>query len=105
MEGQVNYAAVLDSPNIVCECGCKTFAPAAVLKKVSRIITMTGRDEIVDIPVYVCTKCGKVPQEYMDKGNAARIFGETKKDSSTDVMNGDPSVLTPKEEKKSSLIL
>lgn len=80
---QVNYSAVIDSPNIVCECGCKTFAPAAVLKKVSRIITGTGREEIVDIPVYVCTKCGKVPKEYMDKGNAARIFGETK-DSNTE---------------------
>ena len=50
-------------------------------------------------------KLTPVPQEYMDKGNAARIFGEVKKDSSTDVMNEDPSVLTPKEEKKSSLIL
>ena len=45
----INYGAVIDSPNIVCECGCKTFAPAAILKKVSKIVTMTGRDEIVDI--------------------------------------------------------
>jgi hypothetical protein len=77
---------VIDSPNIVCECGCKTFAPAAILKKVSKIVTMTGRDEIVDIPVYVCTKCGKIPQEYMDKGNAARILGESK-DSSANQEN------------------
>ena len=77
----INYSAVIDSPNIVCECGCKTFAPAAILKKVSKIVTMTGRDEIVDIPVYVCTKCGKIPQEYMDKGNAARILGESKDSS------------------------
>ena len=89
----VNYAAVLDSPNIVCECGCKTFAPAAVLKKVSRLFTGTGREELVDIPVYVCTKCGKVPQEYMEKGNAARIFGEKKETEA------------PKEDKKSSLIV
>jgi hypothetical protein len=47
---------------------------------------MTGRDEIVDIPVYVCTKCGKIPQEYMDKGNAARILGESK-DSSANQEN------------------
>ena len=82
----INYGAVIDSPNIVCECGCKTFAPAAILKKVSKIVTMTGRDEIVDIPVYVCTKCGKIPQEYMDKGNAARILGESK-DSSANQEN------------------
>ena len=82
----INYGAVIDSPNIVCECGCKTFAPAALLEKVSKIVTMTGRDEIVDIPVYVCTKCGKIPQEYMDKGNAARILGESK-DSSANQEN------------------
>ena len=93
---QVNYSAVIDSPNIVCECGCKTFAPAAVLKKVSRFYTGTGRDELVDIPVYVCTKCGKVPTEYMEKGNAARIFGE-KKDASTNAQ--------PEKENKSSLIV
>lgn len=79
----LNAAAIIDSPNIVCECGCKTFAPAAVLKKVSSLITMTGKDEIVDIPVYVCTKCGKVPQEYLDKQNAARIFGEKKETKNT----------------------
>ena len=88
----INYSAVIDSPNIVCECGCKTFAPAAILKKVSKIVTMTGRDEIVDIPVYVCTKCGKIPQEYLDKGNSSRILGE-----STDSSKN--------ESKKSSLIV
>ena len=40
----INYGAVIDSPNIVCECGCKTFAPAAILKKVSKIVTMTVLD-------------------------------------------------------------
>ena len=88
----INYGAVIDSPNIVCECGCKTFAPAAILKKVSKIVTMTGRDEIVDIPVYVCTKCGQIPQEYLDKGNSSRILGE-----STDSSKN--------ESKKSSLIV
>lgn len=88
----INYGAVIDSPNIVCECGCKTFAPAAILKKVSKIVTMTGRDEIVDIPVYVCTKCGKIPQEYLDKGNSSRILGESTESSKN-------------ESKKSSLIV
>lgn len=83
----INYGAVIDSPNIVCECGCKTFAPAAILKKVSKIVTMTGRDEIVDIPVYVCTKCGKIPQEYLDKGNSSRILGESTDSSKNESKN------------------
>lgn len=83
----INYGAVLDSPNIVCECGCKTFAPAAILKKVSRIVTMTGRDEIVDIPVYVCTKCGKIPNEYLEKSNAARVLGENQENTANNENN------------------
>lgn len=74
----LNMGAIIDSPNIECECGCKTFVEGAVLKKVSQIITMTGRDEIVPIPVYVCSRCGKVPKEYLDKANSSRIFGEGK---------------------------
>lgn len=82
MNAGINYGAIIDSPNIVCECGCKTFAPAAILKKVSSLITMTPHDEIVDIPVYVCTKCGRIPKEYTEKSNYARILGESN-DSST----------------------
>lgn len=92
----INYSAIIDSPTITCECGCKTFAPAAVLKKVSMLVTMTGKDEIVDIPVYVCTNCGKVPKEYLDMANASRIFGENKE-------NTDAEKET--ETKKSSLII
>lgn len=67
---------VLTSPNIVCECGCKTFIAAAALKKVSSVVSMTGRDEIIDIPVYVCSSCGKIPKEYTDNANFKKIFGE-----------------------------
>jgi len=81
MDQQINYSGVIDSPNIVCECGCKTFTPAAILKKVPMLVTMTGRDEIVDIPVYICTKCGKIPQEYIDKANFKRIMGEENESS------------------------
>ena len=85
------YSKVIDSPNIVCECGCRTFTQASVLKKVSSLITMTGKEEILDIPIYVCSKCGKIPNEYLEKANAKRILGLA--DDET------------KEEKKSTLIL
>ena len=84
MDPTVNMSAILDSPNIVCECGNKTFAQAFVLKRVSQLISPTGREEIVDFPIYVCSKCGKVPQEFMDKNNAARVFGENKDGSETE---------------------
>lgn len=67
---------VLDSPNIVCECGCNTFLPAVALKKVSSIVSPSGKEEVIDVPVYICSKCGAIPQWYKDKPNFAKIFGE-----------------------------
>lgn len=78
MENQtVNMGAIVDSPNIVCECGCKTFIEGAVLKKVSQIISPTGREEVMPIPVFVCSECGKVPKYYTENPNYSRIFGES----------------------------
>ncbi len=66
---------VIDSPNVVCECGCRVFVPAYALKKVSALISPTGREEIVEIPVYICSKCGEIPAEYKNKPNFSRIIG------------------------------
>ena len=68
--------AIVNSPNVVCECGSKVFAPGVVLKKVSALTSPTGKEEIIDIPVYVCAKCGEVPRVYKDKPNYNKIFGE-----------------------------
>jgi len=67
---------VVESPNVVCECGCKIFVPAVALKKVSALVSPTGKEEIIDIPVYICSKCGEIPQVYKDKPNYKMIFGE-----------------------------
>lgn len=75
-EMMFNPSAVLDSPNVICECGCKTFVEMAVLKKVSGLLLGTGKDEIVPIPVFGCAKCGKIPAEFMEKANAKKIMGE-----------------------------
>lgn len=67
---------VLEAPNVTCECGCKTFVQVSVLKKISALISPTGRQEVVEIPLYQCSKCGKIPAEYMNNANAKKIFGE-----------------------------
>lgn len=68
--------AVANSLNVVCKCGSKVFIPAVVLKKVSALVSPSGKEELVDIPVYVCAKCGEVPEEFKSKPNYAKIFGE-----------------------------
>jgi len=48
---------------VTCECGGMVLETAIILKKISAIISPTGKEEIYPIEVLVCKKCGKVPQE------------------------------------------
>lgn len=70
---------IMDSPNVVCECGNKVFVEGYVIKRISRILTGSPNDTLYPIPLYVCSKCGKVPTEFLEKANASKIFGETEK--------------------------
>lgn len=80
-------ASLLDSPNVVCECGSKLFHEAIVLKKVSALISPTGKEELYPIPVYVCEKCGKIPADLTSKANASKILGEDVNDKSNEKSN------------------
>jgi len=70
---------IMESPNVVCECGNKVFVEGYVIKRISRILTGSPEDTLYPIPLYVCSKCGKVPTEFLEKANASKIFGETEK--------------------------
>lgn len=67
---------ILDSPNVICECGCKTFVNSCVLKRISSLYSGTGKEELKEIPILICSECGKVPKELRDNKNFAKIFGE-----------------------------
>jgi hypothetical protein len=67
---------VLTAPNIICKCGSKLFQQRYILKHVSSIVSPSGKDEIIEIPVFVCSDCGEVPEEYKTKANYKYIFGE-----------------------------
>lgn len=70
---------VLEGPNAVCpHCGSKIFHEAVVLKKVSAILSPTGKEELMPIPVFVCDKCGEIPDEYKNERNYKVIMGEAK---------------------------
>lgn len=72
-----NPSIIISSPNVVCECGNKTFIETVILKKVSALATGSATDTLYPIPVYQCSKCGKIPDEILKKGNAKAILGET----------------------------
>lgn len=57
---QINIGpAIASAENIKCECGCTTFLQGVELKKLSSIISPTGQDEIVPLPAFICSSCGK----------------------------------------------
>lgn len=75
--GVVETAAkVINSDNVVCKCGCKFFRPVFILKRMSALVSPTGKEEIIDIPVYVCDKCGEVAEHFKNNANYKKIIGE-----------------------------
>jgi uncharacterized Zn finger protein len=49
------------------ECGHEVFQEGMMLRKVSKFLTGNAQDGLVPIPVFQCTKCGHVNQEFLPK--------------------------------------
>jgi hypothetical protein len=52
---------VLDAPWQECECGSIMFTPTVSIKRISKLLTGSANDEVVEIPLLKCDSCGKVP--------------------------------------------
>jgi|688.fasta_scaffold03756_9 hypothetical protein len=51
---------------VVCEsCQSDVFINALMLRKASRFVTGTSQDTIIQIPVFMCRKCGHLNQEFI----------------------------------------
>jgi hypothetical protein len=48
-------------PWLSCKCGSVFFESTVMVKKVSQLISPTGREEIVPVDMIICRSCGKVP--------------------------------------------
>ncbi|MEG1010065.1 MAG: hypothetical protein RSE41_05360 [Clostridia bacterium] len=52
---------IIDMENIVCEkCKHHVFIPKTVFKKISSILSSSGRDESMPLEYLVCEKCGEL---------------------------------------------
>ncbi len=54
-----------DTTAIQCKCGCETFLDATLLRKVSPLLTGTGKEGVQPIPTFVCSACGLVCEELL----------------------------------------
>ena len=48
---------------VTCDCGGQLFQSGLVVKKVSSIISPTGKEETYPLEVLICMNCHKVPNE------------------------------------------
>ena len=59
---------ISQTDTIVCEnCGNASFIQAFFLKKVSALVSPTGKEAIVPIQVFSCGNCGAIPKNMMDQ--------------------------------------
>ena len=51
--------------DISCEnCGCKYFRQVTAFKKVSALVSPTGKEQIVPVPIFRCDECGFINEEF-----------------------------------------
>jgi hypothetical protein len=52
--------------DIVCErCGNYTFEQVALMKKVSALISPSGKEGVMPIPVFACAACGNINKGFL----------------------------------------
>jgi hypothetical protein len=55
-----------DTVPMLCDCGEEgdVFVPAFQFRKLSALLSESGREEIVPVQVFYCLKCGQVPSMF-----------------------------------------
>lgn len=61
---QISPQMLRNSKNIVCECGGLIFSEKLFFKKISAIISPSGKEEVAPMPIIVCENCGGVPSAF-----------------------------------------
>ena len=67
MDGAVNINVGMDQTNpIKCdECESEVFRPAFLLRKVSPLVSPSGKEAVIPIQVFACNSCGHINEEFM----------------------------------------
>ncbi len=57
-----------DLEDVVCEkCENQTFEPVFLFKKLSAVLSPSGKDTMVPMQTYRCTECGHMNKEFLPK--------------------------------------
>ena len=56
-----------NATTLECEkCQCKAFKQSLMLKKLSALISPTGKEALIPVAVFVCEQCGHINKEFED---------------------------------------
>ena len=57
-----------DMTDIVCEnCGCRYFNQVHAFKRVSALLSPTGKEQMAPVPSFRCSDCGHINEEFLIK--------------------------------------
>jgi len=61
---QITIEQVKNSKQILCDCGGAMFSEKMMFKRISAILSTSGKEEVYPMNVIVCESCGEVPTEF-----------------------------------------
>lgn len=76
--------AVKDAPYMTCECGSKTFTQLCAYKKVPGLYFGETEPRILPVMVIACSKCGKIPDDFMAGLGSNFVEDESKTEEKKD---------------------
>ena len=57
-----------DLEDVLCEkCETQTFEPAMLFKKLSAVLSPSGKETLVPLQIYKCTDCGHINEGFLPK--------------------------------------
>ncbi len=68
--------AIETAPCETCECGNKIWASAVVLKKLNKLISPSGNDELVPISVFICSRCGELAPMFKNDNKFNKLISD-----------------------------
>lgn len=61
---QITPDMLRNSRTVVCDCGGMIFTEKLFFKKISALISPSGKEEVAPMPIIVCENCGGVPSAF-----------------------------------------
>jgi len=50
-----------DTPWVECDCGSLSFEPGLMFKKISSLVSPSGKEEVMPVEVFTCKECKGIP--------------------------------------------